>query len=419
MKSTVCLLFQTQEDVRLIGLSATLPNYQDVATFLRVNVKEGLFYFDNSYRPVPLEQQFIGVSEKKAVKRHQLMNEVVFKKVMNHAGKNQVLVFVHSRKETGKTARALRDMCLDKDTLGMFLKEGSASTEVLRTESEQVKNSELRDLLPYGFAIHHAGMTRVDRTLVEDLFADRHIQVLVSTSTLAWGVNLPAHTVIIKGTQIYNPEKGRWTELGALDVLQMLGRAGRPQYDTKGEGILVTNHSELQYYLSLLNQQLPVESQMVSKLPDVLNAELVLGTIQNMKDAVNWLGYTYLYIRMMRSPGLYGIKPSAIKDDPKLATHRANLIHSAAVQLEKSGLLKYERKTGVFQTTELARIASHFYCTHETMSTYNQLLKPNLSEIELFRVFSLSGEFRHIAIREEEKLELSKLMERGKFIVIF
>ena len=41
----------------------------------------------------------------------------------------------------------------------------------------QVKNLELKDLLPYGFAIHHAGMSRVDRTLVEDLFADRHIQV--------------------------------------------------------------------------------------------------------------------------------------------------------------------------------------------------------------------------------------------------
>ena len=124
-----------------------------------------------------------------------------------------------------------------------------------RTEADQVKNAELKDLLPYGFAIHHAGMTRVDRTLVEDLFADKHIQVLVSTATLAWGVNLPAHTVIIKGTQIYNPEKGRWVELGALDVLQMLGRAGRPQYDSKGEGILITSHSELQYYLSLMNQQ--------------------------------------------------------------------------------------------------------------------------------------------------------------------
>lgn len=62
---------------------------------------------------------------------------------------------------------------------------------------------------------------RVDRTLVEDLFVDRHIQVLVSTSTLAWGVNLPAHTVIIKGTQVYNPEKGRWMELSALDVMQV------------------------------------------------------------------------------------------------------------------------------------------------------------------------------------------------------
>lgn len=71
-----------------------------------------------------------------------------------------------------------------------------------RTEAEQALNLELKDLLPYGFAIHHAGMTRVDRTLVEDLFADRHIQVLVSTATLAWGVNLPAHTVIIKGTQV-------------------------------------------------------------------------------------------------------------------------------------------------------------------------------------------------------------------------
>lgn len=64
-------------------------------------------------------------------------------------------------------------------------------------------------------------LSRVDRKLVEDLFNDRHIQVLVSTSTLAWGVNLPAHTVIIKGTQIYSPEKGRWVELSALDVLQV------------------------------------------------------------------------------------------------------------------------------------------------------------------------------------------------------
>ncbi|CAH1101603.1 unnamed protein product [Psylliodes chrysocephalus] len=409
---TIRMIESTQEDVRLVGLSATLPNYHDVAAFLRVKHDSGLFHFDNSFRPVALEQQYIGVTEKKALKRFQVMNEIVYEKTMEHAGRNQVLIFVHSRKETGKTARAIRDMCLEKDTLGQFLREGSASMEVLRTEAEQVKNQELKDLLPYGFAIHHAGMTRVDRTLVEDLFADRHIQVLVSTATLAWGVNLPAHTVIIKGTQIYNPEKGRWVELGALDVLQMLGRAGRPQYDTKGEGILITNHSELQYYLSLLNQQLPIESQMVTKLPDMLNAEIVLGTIQNMRDAVTWLGYTYLYIRMLRQPTLYSISHDHMKHDQLLEQHRADLIHTAAMLLDKSGLIKYDRKTGQFQVTEIGRIASHYYCTHDTMQTYNQLLKPMLSEIELFRVFSLSGEFRNITVREEEKLELQKLMER-------
>lgn len=73
------------------------------------------------------------------------------------------------------------------------------------------------------------------------------------------------------------------TALSLCCLPQMLGRAGRPQYDTKGEGILITSHGELQYYLSLLNQQLPIESQMVSKLPDMLNAEIVLGNVQNAK----------------------------------------------------------------------------------------------------------------------------------------
>lgn len=62
--------------------------------------------------------------------------------------------------------------------------------------------------------------------------------------------------------------------------------------------------------------------------------------------------------------------------------------------------------------TELGRIASHYYITHESMSTYNQLLKPTLSDIELFRVFSLSSEFKNVSVREEEKLELAKLLER-------
>jgi pre-mRNA-splicing helicase BRR2 len=296
---TVRRMEQTGEYVRLVGLSATLPNYHDVAAFLRVDEQKGLFFFDASYRPVGLQQQFIGVTEKKAIKRYQVMNEVCYEKVLDQAGKHQVLVFVHSRKETAKTARFIRDEAIEKETITQFVKPDSAVREILNEEAGNVKDSNLKDLLPFGFAIHHAGMAREDRALVEDLFADGSIQVLVCTATLAWGVNLPAHTVIIKGTQIYNPEKGRWVELSHQDILQMLGRAGRPQFDTLGEGILITNHAELQYYLSLMNQQLPIESQFVARLADNLNAEIVLGTVRNRDEAVQWLGYTYLYVVLL------------------------------------------------------------------------------------------------------------------------
>ncbi|KAJ3210004.1 DEIH-box ATPase [Dinochytrium kinnereticum] len=409
---TIRLMEQTQEPVRLVGLSATLPNYHDVAVFLHVDINHGLFFFDNTYRPCPLKQQYIGITEKKAIKRFQLMNEITYEKLMEEAGKNQVLIFCHSRKETARTAKALRDMCLEKETLARILKQDAASREILQTESTSVKNADLQDILPYGFAIHHAGMTRGDRTLVEDLFADGHVQVLISTATLAWGVNLPAHTVIIKGTQIYSPEKGRWTELSPQDVLQMLGRAGRPQFDTFGEGIIITTHTELQYYLSLLNQQLPIESQFVSRLADNLNAEIVLGTIRNRDDAVQWLGYTYLYVRMLRNGPLYGVSVDEAEEDKLLEQKRVDLIHSAATVLDKCNLVKYDRKTGKFQVTELGRIASHYYITHGSMANYNQHLKPSMGTIDLFRIFALSSEFKFIPVREEEKLELSKLLDR-------
>ncbi|KAJ4702368.1 DExH-box ATP-dependent RNA helicase [Melia azedarach] len=409
---TVRQIETTKEHIRLVGLSATLPNYEDVALFLRVDLGKGLFHFDNSYRPVPLSQQYIGIQVKKPLQRFQLMNDLCYEKVMAVAGKHQVLIFVHSRKETAKTARAIRDTALENDTLGRFLKEDSASREILQSHTELVKSNDLKDLLPYGFAIHHAGMTRGDRQLVEDLFADGHVQVLVSTATLAWGVNLPAHTVIIKGTQIYNPEKGAWTELSPLDIMQMLGRAGRPQYDSYGEGIIITGHSELRYYLSLMNQQLPIESQFVSKLADQLNAEIVLGTVQNAKEACNWIGYTYLYIRMLRNPGLYGLSPEVLKEDITLGERRADLIHTAATILDRNNLIKYDRKSGYFQVTDLGRIASYYYISHGTISTYNEHLKPTMGDIELCRLFSLSEEFKYVTVRQDEKMELAKLLDR-------
>ncbi|KAF2662907.1 Sec63-domain-containing protein [Lophiostoma macrostomum CBS 122681] len=404
---------QTGDHVRLVGLSATLPNYRDVASFLRVDPEKGLFHFDGTFRPCPLKQEFIGVTDKKAIKQLKTMNDVCYTKVLEQVGqnRNQMLIFVHSRKETAKTAKYIRDKAMEMETIGQILRSDAASREILREESDNVQNADLKDLMPYGFGIHHAGMSRADRTSVEDLFADGAIQVLVCTATLAWGVNLPAHTVIIKGTQVYSPEKGSWVELSPQDVLQMLGRAGRPQYDTYGEGIIITTQAEIQYYLSLLNQQLPIESQFVSCLADNLNAEIVLGNVRTRDEGVDWLGYTYLFVRMLRSPGLYSVGADYAEDEA-LEQKRVDLIHAAAHVLERGNLIKYDKKSGNLLPTELGRIASHYYITHNSMSTYNQHIQPGISAIELFRVFALSEEFKYIPVRQDEKLELAKLLQK-------
>lgn len=62
----------------------------------------------------------------------------------------------------------------------------------------------MKEMFPEGFGIHHAGMLRSDRSLMESMFSRGHLKVLVCTATLAWGVNLPAHAVIIKVLHGFN-----------------------------------------------------------------------------------------------------------------------------------------------------------------------------------------------------------------------
>jgi len=82
------------------------------------------------------------------------------------------------------------------------------------------------------------------------------------------------------------------------------------------------------------------------------------------------------------------------QDDIGLIQKHADVIHSAAVLLEKCQLIKSERSTERFQSLELGQIASHYYVTYDLMMVYNQHLRPMMSMLELFRVFALSNEFK-------------------------
>jgi pre-mRNA-splicing helicase BRR2 len=101
---------------------------------------------------------------------------------------------------------------------------------------------------------------------------------------------------------------------------------------------------------------------------------------------------------MLKSPALYAVGADYQEDDEGLIQKRADIAHSAAVLLEKCQLIKYERSTGRFTSTELGRIASHYYVTYNSMMVYNQHLRPTMSTVELFRVFALSNEFKLLPV---------------------
>ncbi|KAI3463912.1 hypothetical protein Pfo_020575 [Paulownia fortunei] len=400
----------TQSMIRIVGLSATLPNYLEVAQFLRVNPETGLFFFDSGYRPVPLEQQYIGISEHNFLARNELMNEICYNKVVDSLRRgHQVMVFVHSRKDTGKTADKLVEMAKRHEDFDLFTNASHPQQGLIKKEVLKSRNKELVQLFEYAVGIHHAGMLRADRGLTERLFSEGLLRVLVCTATLAWGVNLPAHTVVIKGTQIYDPKAGGWRDLGMLDVMQIFGRAGRPQFDRSGEGIIITTHEKLAYYLRLLTSQLPIESQFINSLKDNLNAEVALGTVTNVKEACAWLGYTYLFIRMKMNPLAYGIGWDEVIADPSLSLKQRALVSDAARALDKAKMMRFDEKSGNFYCTELGRIASHFYIQYSSVETYNEMLRRHMNDSEVIDMVAHSSEFENIVVREEEQNELETL----------
>lgn len=401
----------TQSLIRIVGLSATLPNYVDVADFLKVNRMAGLFYFDASFRPVPLEQHFIGVKGKSGSKSSRdNIDQTTFEKVKDMLEQgHQVMVFVHSRKDTVNTSRTFMQMAQDQQCQDLFdCSEVEGFSNAIK-ELKNTKGRELRELVPKGFGTHHAGMPRSDRNRVEQLFAEGHINILCCTATLAWGVNLPAAAVIIKGTQIYSSQEGKFVDLGILDVLQMFGRAGRPQFQATGIGFICTTHDKLDHYLSAVTQQQPIESRFSRKLVDNLNAEVALGTVTSIPEAVQWLGYSYLFVRMQRNPLTYGIDWAEIRDDPNLVQRRRKLAIDAARVLQQSQMVIFNEITEELRAKDVGRIASQYYVLQTSVEIFNSMMRPQATEADVLKMISLSGEFDNIQSRDNESKELTKL----------
>ena len=409
--------------MRLVGLSATLPNYEDVATFLRVDRKRGLFHFGPEHRPVPLRQTFVGVVSTNArdrFQREKRMDDVCYE-VVSEALRDghQVMVFVHSRKGTSTAAKSLAERAAEEGELErLFIGEegeNDARTRYIdRTDKSQ--NKELREHFRSGMGIHHAGMLRHDRKLSEQMFNDGAIKVLCCTATLAWGINLPAHSVVIKGTDVYMPEKGKNVDLSILDVQQIFGRAGRPQFDTSGDATLITTHDAMVRYLDKLVRATPIESNFVKQLADHMNAEIVGGTVTNISEAIEWIRYTYLHVRMCKNPLAYGISAVQHESDPTMRQRSRELVIEAAKLLDQRKMVRYSPASGNLAVCNLGRVASHFYIRNQSVATFNEMLekrRASPTDADLLHVMCCADEFENVRVRSEELDEVDRLKKES------
>jgi replicative superfamily II helicase len=279
--------------VRIVGLSTALANAGDLADWLGIEKGPhgGLFNFSPSVRPVPIDVHIAGYPGKHYCPRMATMNRPAYASIQQYAEGKPTLIFVASRRQTRLTALELIALSAASDAPRQWVGK-AASGDELATFASTLRDPALRDTVPFGVGIHHAGLCANDRNTVETLFREGKLLVLVCTSTLAWGVNFPARLVIIKGTEYFDAKTHRYVDFPITDVLQMMGRAGRPGHDTKGIACVLVHQPKKKFYQRFLYAPFPVESSLHPVLSDHLNAEVASGTIKSLSDGVDYITWT-------------------------------------------------------------------------------------------------------------------------------
>lgn len=164
------------------------------------------------------------------------MNKPTFQAIQQYSPTKPVLIFVSSRRQTRVTALELISFLAAEENPKAWLHMDESEMEGI---TETIKDPNLKLTLAFGIGLHHAGLVERDRKTVEELYVNQKIQVLVATATVAWGVNFPAHLVVIKGTEYFDGKQKRYVDMPITDVLQMMGRAGRPQFDDRGTELTI------------------------------------------------------------------------------------------------------------------------------------------------------------------------------------
>ncbi len=377
--------------LRIVALSATMQNVEDVAGWLDAP-EACTFRFGEAYRPVPLSatvETYAHGDNAFADKYRRLYRALDLAQPHIDDG-GQALVFVASRQDTVRAAEKARDELTERD-----VEISSRGDYDFHTDAQELSNDTLRQSVVDGVGFHHAGLSKDDKDRVEAWFKDGKIQLLFSTSTLAWGVNLPARCVVIRDTKLHDPLEGE-VDMSPLDILQMLGRAGRPGYDDAGYAHVICDGADADKYRQLLADGKPIESRLAEELDSHLNAEIALGVVDDIEDVMSWLETTFYYARAQSAPDEYDDSASLRN---RVSETLARLVEAGFV--DQSGL--------EIEPTALGRLTSQFYLRLDTAEGFHALCErteagnQSLEESAVLRTVADAAEFDSVSARRDER----------------
>nr|XP_048303113.1 probable ATP-dependent DNA helicase HFM1 [Myodes glareolus] len=357
--------------MRFVAVSATIPNAEDIAEWLSDGERPAVcLKMDESHRPVKLQKVVLGFpcgSNQTEFKFDLALNYKVYSVIRTYSDQKPTLVFCATRKGVQQAASVLVKDAKFIISMGQKLR--------LQKSAYSIRDSKLKDVVVYGVGYHHAGLELSDRKLVEELFTSGDLPVLFTTSTLAMGVNLPAHLVVIKSTMHYIG--GMFEEYSETDILQMIGRAGRPQFDTTATAVIMTRLSTREKYVQMLACNDTVESSLHRHLIEHLNAEIVLHTITDVNIALDWIRSTLLYIRALKNPSHYGFVSGLNKDGIEAKLQELclkNLKDLSSLDLIKMDEDAYFKPTGISLSNTMVNAG---------LTSFKKIEEANAREIEL------------------------------------
>lgn len=254
--------------LQVVALSATIGNSEELADWL------GAHHVRSGFRPVPLRLgvyhggriTFTDLSTREVAPPGEAVPRLV-RTVVQEGG--QALVFVNSRRASEQVAHQLVpavEAALTSEERARAREAAEELGTVAEEETEGVRR--LSALVPHAVAFHNASLTDPERRVIEDGFRTRVLKALVATPTLAAGINLPARRVVVRDLTRYDGRLGIQAPIPAVEVQQMLGRAGRPRYDRTGEALVLARSVEQEEELIdayLLAPPEPVVSQLGSE----------------------------------------------------------------------------------------------------------------------------------------------------------